>query len=141
VRKATRKAARQQARHTDERHERARRGARARGEGQSGETGTRAQQEQCRAASGPDPVEQAAAGDRAQHLGQHEGHHHEPTEPVGPGGGRGEHGEGERGHRLAKGTVSEHLTALRAAGLLDATRCGRAVHYRRTELGDRLVRS
>ncbi|WP_216211443.1 ArsR/SmtB family transcription factor [Amycolatopsis aidingensis] len=41
---------------------------------------------------------------------------------------------------LAAGTVSEHLTALRAAGLLTADRAGRSVHYRRSELGDALVR-
>jgi DNA-binding transcriptional ArsR family regulator len=41
---------------------------------------------------------------------------------------------------LSKGTVSEHLKALRAAGLLTTTRRGHAVHYRRTDLGDALLR-
>ncbi|QYN23862.1 DUF5937 family protein [Amycolatopsis sp. DSM 110486] len=39
---------------------------------------------------------------------------------------------------LAKGTVSAHLTALRAAGLTATTRQGHRVLYRRTELGDAL---
>lgn len=38
----------------------------------------------------------------------------------------------------AKGTVSAHLTALRAAGLTATTRRGHRVLYRRTELGDAL---
>lgn len=44
-------------------------------------------------------------------------------------------------HRLAlaPATVSGHLTALREAGLLSATRSGREVHYRRTRLGDELT--
>ncbi|MFE0020446.1 DUF5937 family protein [Amycolatopsis sp. NPDC059021] len=42
---------------------------------------------------------------------------------------------------LAPGTVSEHLTALRAAGLLETARRGREVRYRRTELGDALLRA
>jgi DNA-binding transcriptional ArsR family regulator len=41
---------------------------------------------------------------------------------------------------LSNGTVSEHLTALRAAGLLTTNRRGHAVLYRRTELGDALLR-
>jgi DNA-binding transcriptional ArsR family regulator len=41
---------------------------------------------------------------------------------------------------LSKGTVSEHLTALRAAALLTTHRRGHAVLYRRTELGDALLR-
>ena len=41
---------------------------------------------------------------------------------------------------LSNGTVSEHLTALRAAGLLTTARRGHTVHYRRTELGDALLR-
>ncbi|WP_243859488.1 ArsR family transcriptional regulator [Amycolatopsis arida] len=40
---------------------------------------------------------------------------------------------------LAAGTVSEHLTALRAAGLLTTTRRGRRVRYSRTHLGDALT--
>ena len=39
---------------------------------------------------------------------------------------------------LAAGTVSAHLTALRAAGLAAASRSGHRVLYRRTELGDAL---
>jgi DNA-binding transcriptional ArsR family regulator len=42
---------------------------------------------------------------------------------------------------LSKGTVSEHLTALRSAGILTTVRRGHSVHYRRTELGDALMRS
>ncbi|WP_020669399.1 ArsR/SmtB family transcription factor [Amycolatopsis nigrescens] len=42
---------------------------------------------------------------------------------------------------LSAGTVSEHLTALRDARLLSSSRHGRAVRYRRTELGDDLLRS
>jgi DNA-binding transcriptional ArsR family regulator len=42
---------------------------------------------------------------------------------------------------LSKGTVSEHLTALRAAGILTTVRRGHSVQYRRTELGDALMRS
>ncbi|MCX5252319.1 MULTISPECIES: ArsR/SmtB family transcription factor [unclassified Streptomyces] len=42
-------------------------------------------------------------------------------------------------HSLAPSTVSSHLTALRAAGLLDARRQGYYVLYRRTALGDALV--
>jgi biotin operon repressor len=41
---------------------------------------------------------------------------------------------------LSNGTVSEHLTAMRAAGLLTTTRRGHAVAYRRTDLGDALLR-
>jgi DNA-binding transcriptional ArsR family regulator len=41
---------------------------------------------------------------------------------------------------LSNGTVSEHLSALRAAGLLTTNRRGYAVLYRRTELGDALLR-
>ncbi|OZM71460.1 transcriptional regulator [Amycolatopsis antarctica] len=42
---------------------------------------------------------------------------------------------------LAASTVSEHLGALRAGGLLDTARHGHAVLYRRTELGDALLDS
>jgi DNA-binding transcriptional ArsR family regulator len=45
-----------------------------------------------------------------------------------------------RSLNLAKGTVSEHLTALRDAGLLRATRRGRTVLYSRSVLGDALLR-
>ncbi len=38
-------------------------------------------------------------------------------------------------------TISQHLTALRAAGLLDTRRRGREVRYFRTELGDALLRA
>ncbi|WP_410604823.1 DUF5937 family protein [Amycolatopsis sp. lyj-90] len=38
-------------------------------------------------------------------------------------------------------TVSQHLTAMRAAGLLDTRRHGREVRYLRTELGDALLRA
>lgn len=38
-------------------------------------------------------------------------------------------------------TVSQHLTAMRAAGLLDTKRHGREVRYQRTELGDALLRA
>jgi len=41
---------------------------------------------------------------------------------------------------LSNGTVSEHLTAMRAAGLLTTTRRGHALLYRRTGLGDALLR-
>ncbi|RZQ65275.1 ArsR/SmtB family transcription factor [Amycolatopsis suaedae] len=41
---------------------------------------------------------------------------------------------------LSRGTVSEHLTALRDAGLLETSRHGREVRYRRTRVGDLLVR-
>ncbi|ADJ50743.1 ArsR family transcriptional regulator [Amycolatopsis mediterranei S699] len=44
-----------------------------------------------------------------------------------------------RRHDLAPATVSAHLTALRAAGLLAAERRGHRVLYRRTELGDALL--
>ncbi len=40
---------------------------------------------------------------------------------------------------FAPSTVSEHLTALRDAGLLTASRSGRGVLYRRTPLGDALL--
>ncbi|RKN46903.1 ArsR/SmtB family transcription factor [Streptomyces hoynatensis] len=40
---------------------------------------------------------------------------------------------------LSPGTVSEHLTALRGAGLLTTTRRGREVVYRRSPLGDALL--
>ncbi|MEU6233624.1 helix-turn-helix domain-containing protein [Kitasatospora sp. NPDC047058] len=48
----------------------------------------------------------------------------------------------ELAHRLGvtPGAVSRHLGALAAAGLLDRTRHGRSVLYRRTALGDALVR-
>jgi DNA-binding transcriptional ArsR family regulator len=42
---------------------------------------------------------------------------------------------------LSNGTVSGHLTAMRAAGLLTTNRRGHAVHYRRTELGDAILRT
>ncbi|WP_410595775.1 DUF5937 family protein [Amycolatopsis sp. lyj-23] len=42
-------------------------------------------------------------------------------------------------HGLAPATVSAHLTALRAAGLLASERRGHRVLYRRTELGDALL--
>jgi DNA-binding transcriptional ArsR family regulator len=42
---------------------------------------------------------------------------------------------------VAPSTISGHLRALAAAGLLTARRSGRSVHYRRTPLGDELVRS
>jgi len=41
--------------------------------------------------------------------------------------------------RLAPATASHHLTALRDAGLIVADRVGRRLHYRRTDLGDRLA--
>jgi len=41
--------------------------------------------------------------------------------------------------RLAPATVSAHLTALRAAGLLGARRSGHRVLYHRTDLGDALL--
>jgi hypothetical protein len=37
------------------------------------------------------------------------------------------------------GTTSEHLHALRAAGLVDVRRNGKASRWQRTELGDALV--
>jgi len=40
---------------------------------------------------------------------------------------------------VAPSTVSEHLRALAAAGLLVSARSGRTVHYRRTQLGDALT--
>jgi DNA-binding transcriptional ArsR family regulator len=40
---------------------------------------------------------------------------------------------------LAPATASHHLTALRDAGLITATRVGRRLHYRRTDLGTRLT--
>jgi DNA-binding transcriptional ArsR family regulator len=42
-------------------------------------------------------------------------------------------------HSLAKATVSHHLGALAAAGLLIATRRGRNVDYRRSARGDLLI--
>ncbi|WP_067465106.1 DUF5937 family protein [Actinomadura macra] len=42
---------------------------------------------------------------------------------------------------VAPGTVGDHLTVLRRAGLLDKSRAGRAVLYRRTPLGDALART
>jgi DNA-binding transcriptional ArsR family regulator len=42
---------------------------------------------------------------------------------------------------LATGSVGDHLRALQRAGLLDATRSGRSVLYRRTPLGDMLAGS
>jgi DNA-binding transcriptional ArsR family regulator len=44
-----------------------------------------------------------------------------------------------RRHGLAPATVSAHLTALRAAGLLASDRAGHRVLYRRTDLGDALL--
>ena len=41
---------------------------------------------------------------------------------------------------LSPGGASQHLTALRAAGLVTARREGRSVLYARTALGDGLVR-
>lgn len=41
--------------------------------------------------------------------------------------------------QVAPSTVSEHLTALVAAGLLTSRRVGRSVQYRRSSLGDELV--
>lgn len=40
---------------------------------------------------------------------------------------------------LSPGGVSQHLTALRAAGLVNAHRTGRFVHYARTEIGESLL--
>ncbi|MCG5214541.1 winged helix-turn-helix domain-containing protein [Streptosporangium sp. KLBMP 9127] len=40
---------------------------------------------------------------------------------------------------IALGTTGEHLTALRRAGLVTATRTGRSVLYQRTSLGDALT--
>jgi len=40
---------------------------------------------------------------------------------------------------LATGAVGDHLAVLRRAGLVDGTRAGRAVLYRRTALGDALA--
>ncbi|WP_369184292.1 helix-turn-helix domain-containing protein [Streptomyces sp. Y1] len=40
---------------------------------------------------------------------------------------------------VTPGAVSRHLGALAAAGLLERTRTGRAVHYRRSPLGESLV--
>ncbi|MFC0115453.1 DUF5937 family protein [Kibdelosporangium aridum] len=42
---------------------------------------------------------------------------------------------------VAPSTISEHVKALAAAGLLSARRSGRSVHYRRSALGDELVAS
>lgn len=42
-------------------------------------------------------------------------------------------------HKLAPATVSEHLTVLARAGLLDAVRTGRTVTYQLTDLGRRLL--
>jgi DNA-binding transcriptional ArsR family regulator len=42
-------------------------------------------------------------------------------------------------HRLAAATVSQHLSALRAAGLVSRTRHGRVVLYRTTALGEALL--
>ncbi len=44
-----------------------------------------------------------------------------------------------RRHRLARATVSEHLSALREAGLVTTRRNGRAVLYRATTLGEALL--
>lgn len=49
-------------------------------------------------------------------------------------------GELARRHSLAPGTVSEHLFALHGAGLLTRRRERREVRYRRSPLGDQLVR-
>ncbi|WP_194904452.1 DUF5937 family protein, partial [Catenulispora rubra] len=43
-------------------------------------------------------------------------------------------------HALALGTVSEHLTVLREAGMVVGERHRHEIRYRRTELGDRVVR-
>ncbi|MFF7453936.1 helix-turn-helix domain-containing protein [Kitasatospora sp. NPDC008115] len=50
-------------------------------------------------------------------------------------------GTTELAHRLGvtPGAVSRHLGALAAAGLLERTRHGRRVHYRRSGLGDALT--
>lgn len=42
---------------------------------------------------------------------------------------------------LATGAVGDHLATLRDAGLVDRTRVGRSVRYRRTPIGDALVES
>jgi DNA-binding transcriptional ArsR family regulator len=42
-------------------------------------------------------------------------------------------------HRLATATVSEHLTVLRAAGLVVGERHRHEVRYRRTRIGSALV--
>jgi hypothetical protein len=44
-----------------------------------------------------------------------------------------------RGLGRSAGTISEHLQTLRAAGLVDVRRSGRASHWSRTALGDALV--
>ena len=41
--------------------------------------------------------------------------------------------------RLSNGTVSEHLTAMQRAGLLQSSRRGREVLYERTDLGHALI--
>lgn len=42
---------------------------------------------------------------------------------------------------IAPSTISQHVKALAAAGLLESRRAGRSVHYRRSSLGDELVSS
>jgi DNA-binding transcriptional ArsR family regulator len=44
-----------------------------------------------------------------------------------------------RATSLATGAVGDHLAVLRRAGLVDGTRAGRSVLYRRTALGDALA--
>jgi DNA-binding transcriptional ArsR family regulator len=44
-----------------------------------------------------------------------------------------------RSLKLSVGTVGDHLTVLRHAGMLDRARTGRSVLYRRTPLGDAVV--
>jgi DNA-binding transcriptional ArsR family regulator len=44
-----------------------------------------------------------------------------------------------RATALATGAVGDHLAVLRRAGLVDGTRAGRSVLYRRTALGDALA--
>ncbi|MFF9090498.1 DUF5937 family protein [Streptomyces sp. NPDC014991] len=44
-----------------------------------------------------------------------------------------------RALRMSLGTVGDHLSVLRKSGLVEGTRTGRAVVYRRTRLGDALL--
>lgn len=59
--------------------------------------------------------------------------------PLGPGPTEAHHRQLTRALRTSLGAVGDHLAVLRRSGLVEGTRTGRAVVYRRTGLGDALI--